>query len=246
MGNHSRWSDPSLAAGFLYSSRQYLTAKKGGEFMQKECSKCGKQIDEKVQICPYCRADLRDWFDKHKIWAGVIIGFVVIFGLGILGTAARYGTTDNKQDVAAGKPTPTPTDPCWQYYGTDKAQFCIQLENAQREGDALSHPLDGTVTFDNSGVYITNNEKGLWAQCTATLDELDPSADNFESDGFVIEAGATEHLGWGTFTNNESERFNYFQIKPNTLAVDCMVGGTTDPKTKAYTGGQEHRSNFNL
>lgn len=156
--------------------------------------------------------------------------------------------TPTKQVIQPKKPiaTPTPKDPCADYVGTSQMGDCMKLQDAMDKGQALQHPLKASVTFDNSAVYITNNEQVEWDQCTATLDEQDPSADNYQSDGFSLNAGQTQTIRWMDFTNAESTRFDYFQTKPQTVTLDCQVGGQTDPKTGAFSGGAEHRSIFNL
>src|SRR5262249_12533484 len=78
---------------------------------------------------------------------------------------------------------------------------------------------------DNYAVYITNNESKDWYFCTAALDNIDPSADNYQSDSFAITPGQTKTIPWSDMTNKESIRFNYYQIKPNSLDLICTVGG---------------------
>lgn len=150
------------------------------------------------------------------------------------------------QKVIMQKTTPTPSDPCTPYYGTSQLGDCMKLQNAMNKGAALDHPLKANVTYDSNAVYITNTENVEWDQCTATVNESDPSADNFQLDGFVVNAGQTVTIRWADVVNNENTRFDYSQTKPYSIDLDCIVGGQTDKNTGAFSGGEHHRSMFNL
>jgi hypothetical protein len=58
----------------------------------KTCRSCRKQIDEKARKCPYCRADQRNWFLRHKVWT-VIIVLVVLGSLGSSSKKNRAAVT---------------------------------------------------------------------------------------------------------------------------------------------------------
>lgn len=46
----------------------------------KKCPKCGEEILMSAKICKHCKADLRNWFLKHKI----ITGIFIFIGIGII------------------------------------------------------------------------------------------------------------------------------------------------------------------
>ncbi len=137
-------------------------------------------------------------------------------------------------------PTPTP-EPCADQIGTKNYASCEVTLQTQ---DELSRPLNVTVRADNNAVYITNPASTKLAQCDVTVG-TDPTADNYISDGFVVNAGQTVDVGWGNMANEENQRFNYYTTKPDSVSIACTVGGTTN-KDGSYTGGETHRSNFNF
>ncbi len=129
--------------------------------------------------------------------------------------------------------TPKPTEDCSKYSGSDRT-FCFQFQQAQEEGEALKHPLKAKIRYDNYGIYITNTENSEWKQCTVIPDYLDNAADNYVSDEFVVNPGQTTTVSWANLANNENVRFNYYQIKPYSINLDCTVNEET------------HRSIFSL
>lgn len=58
----------------------------------KQCSKCKENVQEDAKKCKHCKADLRNWFLRHKI----ITGILILFTIGIIGSA--LGDT-NKQNT---------------------------------------------------------------------------------------------------------------------------------------------------
>jgi hypothetical protein len=127
--------------------------------------------------------------------------------------------------------------------GTDQWGPCV---DSHRLNGALEHPLNATVKHDNYAVYITNNESKDWYFCAATLDNIDPSADNYQSDGFAVTPGQTKTIPWRDMTNKESIRFNYSQIKPNSLDLICTVGGHINKDGLVTGDGEEHGSRYSL
>ena len=69
----------------------------------KQCKFCQSTIAAKAKRCPNCQADLRNFFARHKI----ITGILVIFVLGIIGTAA--GGSGNQQAQPATSQNATST-----------------------------------------------------------------------------------------------------------------------------------------
>jgi hypothetical protein len=184
---------------------------------------------------------------------GVLMFIFFILAVATSSTKSQGNTDQNNASQqptaiikATSKATPTPTDPCHDYVGTQYSN-CMELQEAAKRGEALSHPLKATITHDDYAVYIKNNETTEWDQCTLIVNEADTvkSGDNFQPDGFVVETGQTVTIRWANFTNAESQRFDYVHVKPNSLDLDCIVGGHTN-KNGAFSGGQEHRSTFNL
>ncbi|HEV2339440.1 MAG TPA: hypothetical protein VGT05_01590 [Patescibacteria group bacterium] len=212
------------------------------------CKYCKAQIkDPKAKNCPKCGKQLAT--PAQTVVTLVVLAAIVFFGikfmLSLFSTSPATTDTTTPASTTNGSPTPT-TDPCAQYLGTPQMVDCMKSQDALEKGQATRYPLKAKVTFDNTALYITNQETTEWDQCNAVVNETDPQGDNFQSDGFVVNAGQTESIGWGNFANAEQQRFNNYQTKPATITLDCVVGGTTDPKTGAFSGGQEHRSTFNL
>ncbi len=201
----------------------------------------------------------KNWLRRHPILSGLIGLFLFFFIVGTIGGATNKNTPastagsgtppqSNLSPTDKQKTTVTPTskDPCSAYYGTSQLGDCMKLQNAMDKGAALDHPLSAKVSYDSTGLYITNTENTEWDQCTATINETDPSGDNFQSDGFVIGAGQRATVKWADIVNRENQRFIYVQTKPYSLDLDCKVGGQTDKNSGAFTGAEEHRSLFNL
>ena len=44
----------------------------------KSCPKCGEEIKASAKICKHCKADLRNWFARHKLLTVVLIFFALI------------------------------------------------------------------------------------------------------------------------------------------------------------------------
>ncbi len=221
----------------------------------KVCKSCKITVqDDTVKTCPKCHRPLLKRVSTNtgiKIIGGIFgVGLLMVIIFGSLGS--MYGGSSNTGNnsvstkaAANGSPVPT-KDPCEQYLGTPQMVDCMKMQDALEKGNATRYPLKAKLSFNSTALYITNTETQEWDQCTATVNETDPQADNFQSDGFLVKPGQTVSVGWGNFANAEQVRFNSFQTKPQTIDLDCQVGGTTDPKTGAYSGGQEHRSIFNL
>lgn len=194
----------------------------------------------------FIKPDLfHSWFRRKLSRLQTGLSFVGIsFVLLVAGVVVSHFTPSTSSSVVqtasaptptkSMEPTPTPNDPCAAYVGTDQYASCMDLEDARQKGAALEHPLKATVTFDSLYLYVTNTENNEWKDCTATLDDTNPEGDNFQSDIFTLKPGESQTISWGNFSNLESQRFNYFQTKPQFVDLDCTVGG------------QEHRSLFNL
>ena len=77
----------------------------------KKCKSCQKEIDSKAKKCPYCQADQRNWFVKHKIITAiltlVLIGAISSGAKGSnTATTSSNSNTSNKTTTNAPKPSP--------------------------------------------------------------------------------------------------------------------------------------------
>ncbi len=61
----------------------------------KQCSKCKEKVQEDAKKCKHCKADLRNWFVRHKI----ITGFLVLL---IIGSFASVGEKSNSSNENKG------------------------------------------------------------------------------------------------------------------------------------------------
>jgi len=183
---------------------------------------------------------------KRKKTVFVLLSVAVLsFILFGITDASKMSTEQNAKAVSPTIETPKPTssDPCEGLSGNHMHE-CIQMQNAILKGQELQNPLKATITHDSYAVYVKNTEATEWDQCLISLDDENPDKDYFTSDGFIVKPGQTETVPWSSFANFENVRFNYFQTKPTSLDLECVVGGQTDPKTNAFTGGKTHRSIF--
>lgn len=58
----------------------------------KKCPKCGEEILMSAKICKHCKADLRNWFLKHRVITGVLILIVI----GIISSVSGKDKGENK------------------------------------------------------------------------------------------------------------------------------------------------------
>ena len=61
----------------------------------KSCPKCGEQIQSSAKVCKHCKADLRNWFVRHK----VITGILALMLIGIIG--GMGGENNDSENSAA-------------------------------------------------------------------------------------------------------------------------------------------------
>ncbi len=60
---------------------------------QKKCPKCSELIQPDAKLCKHCKADLRNWFVKHKIISGILALIV----LGMIVTALDGDNSSSSQ-----------------------------------------------------------------------------------------------------------------------------------------------------
>ncbi len=71
----------------------------------KKCKGCQKEIDSKAKKCPYCQADQRNWFVKHKI----ITVILVLVLIGAISGGAKGNNTTTNSSTPSNKTTDTNT-----------------------------------------------------------------------------------------------------------------------------------------
>src|SRR2546430_11810729 len=101
--------------------------------------------------------------------------------------------------------------------------YCLQMQAAMKKGDALQHPLKANVTYNNSAIFVTNQESVEWDSCYLEVNGITTSTDKFSSNDFAVSAGKTVTISWSDIANDEGQRFNYFQTKPYLIDLDCSV-----------------------
>jgi hypothetical protein len=183
------------------------------------------------------KTNITDWIAKHKFYIGIGLFIIVVALLdsNAKSSVANNPTTTPQEQAQSVSDTPSISqDPCRQYMGSQMYVDCENVGDAMNKGQMLKYPLKAKVTFDSTALYITNEDTQKWEGCGATVNEKDAEGDNFTSDGFDINPGQTESIGWSNFANAEQARFNYFQTKPQTIDLECAVGS------------QNHRSLFDL
>lgn len=61
----------------------------------KKCPKCGEEILSSAKVCKHCKADLRNWFARHKILTGILILIVI----SIIASIGNSDKTNNSSDT---------------------------------------------------------------------------------------------------------------------------------------------------
>ncbi len=133
-----------------------------------------------------------------------------------------------KTDLAkpSNNPTPTSTDPCHEYQGTDQWQSCNKLNYALKHGQEPA--LNATVRFGSTYLSITNNDNIEWDACNAYIpNETDPNA-YVNDTGIVVSPHQTGTIAWSDLTLNDGTRFDYYSTKPESVEIDCSVGANHD------------------
>ena len=140
----------------------------------KKCKACQKEIDPKASKCPYCQADQRGWFARHK----VLTGFLVLVVLIIIIVASSSGSKSQKvgqngtsQSTTAGQNQPA-TQPTVYKVGDQ-----IQLGNAIisvnqvsfSQGSEFSKPQPGDEWVD---LNITIQNTSSSDQYVTTLGQM--------------------------------------------------------------------------
>lgn len=103
----------------------------------KKCKACQKEIDPKARKCPYCQADQRNWFAKHKILTGFLVLIVLIIILSIAGNGKSKPAT-----TAANTPVPT-------------AQPAINVSAVQLASDYHANEVSADEKYKGNTLIVT-------------------------------------------------------------------------------------------
>lgn len=68
--------------------------------MTKKCRSCRVDIDEKAKQCPNCRADQRNWFDRHPIITGIFA--LILLGLTAMVIGGTNSGSSNQMQTYSG------------------------------------------------------------------------------------------------------------------------------------------------
>ena len=114
------------------------------------------------------------------------------------------------------KPTPEPTEDCSQ---SVNPQMCIRME-INREPK-----LNATTQLTNAGLVVTNNDSADWRLCDVTIGSAENIDTAYEVSGWDIgfPAHQVTTIPWGNFTQDNGNRFNYYEREPQDIELDCSV-----------------------
>lgn len=110
----------------------------------KKCPKCKEEIAKDAKKCKHCGADLRNWFVRHKVWTGVLILFVI----GIIGSASGGGKTTTTTSNSSSTNQPTKTEPTAK---TEEKKDNTPAEYKSALNQATSYA--NTMHMSKQGVY---------------------------------------------------------------------------------------------
>jgi hypothetical protein len=97
------------------------------EAQTKRCPKCLEEINASAKICKHCKADLRNWFARHKILTVIILFFSLISALtksAIEKADVQKAASDRIKQQQLLADEKTKQDPQWQK--TKAGQVCVK------------------------------------------------------------------------------------------------------------------------
>lgn len=184
---------------------------------------------------------------KTRKRATIFYGIAIIVFFILIGITAPSSQTVNKNTSTVSStegvkkpsptkpsdtPTPTSTDPCHEYQGTDKWQECNQLNIATSLG--AEPKLDATVRFENTYLSITNNTDIEWDGCIAYIPNYLDKDPYYNTTGIVIKPHQTGEIAWADLTRDSGERFNYYTTKPQSIQLICNLKTTGKEANKIF------------
>lgn len=138
----------------------------------KKCPKCGEEVQSSAKVCKHCKADLRNWFAKHKVLTGILV-FIVI---GIIGSASG----DKSQKTAS-----TPSDTKTETPQTTSDNKATQADTAKQ-----SEPQKATPQVTVTAVALSKD-----------YSDNEVSADAKYKDKLIEVSGKIVSISNGTFDN---------------------------------------------
>lgn len=129
---------------------------------QKQCAKCSELIQPNAKVCKHCKADLRNWFVKHKIISIILALFV----LGIIVTAlggdssSSSKSSENTSQESILKPT-------------------VQEEVVSRSFDDFSILCDINATNLQKQDVFTSKFKDKHVQWSGTVSSISQSGGSY-------------------------------------------------------------------
>lgn len=120
---------------------------------------------------------------------------------------------------------------------TNNQEWELVNEVSPTSKPPTSKPLfldDGSISFNETSVFLTNNEDKDWTSCTFTLfPEGISSKEIYKYDTLtLVEAKGKIKVPLRDFTLDDGKRFNNNISKPDSLRADC------------YRDGKEHSGFF--
>lgn len=159
---------------------------------KKKCRYCQQDISIKATRCPHCHGDLRSWAARHKILTGIFVCAVIIFWLGVIGSASNHttsGTSNTYDDLKVSVQT------------TLKGLEITNNESADWTDCYVG--VNGSTGWGfDSPPYRTRG--AFWLGDTA------------------IPAGKTIEVSYSNLVADDGTRFDINSQAVNTILVDCF------------------------
>lgn len=129
---------------------------------QKKCPKCSELIQPDAKLCKHCKADLRNWFVKHKIISG-LLAFIV---LGMIVSAIGGDDSSSSQS-----PEKTPQK--------NEVQPEVQEEISSTSFDDFSILCDINATNLQKQDAFTSKFKDKYVQWSGTVSSVSQSGGSY-------------------------------------------------------------------
>lgn len=165
----------------------------------KKCKSCQTEIDSKAKKCPYCQADLRNWFVKHKVLTGLLAIVVIVMISNMSGgndnSSTNNANTPNKTTTNA--PIPSPIIVKTDTLVDALKDNALNANNTYR--DKYVEVTGRLSNIDSSGKYISlspiNDDFSLTSiMCYITQEQQEIVA-RFKKDQIVTVVGTITDVG---------------------------------------------------
>lgn len=177
------------------------------------CKACGKEIGKGVKKCVHCGTDQRNFFMKHKIITGVL----VLFALGVIGSALNGGGSSDTTQTAS--TVATNTEPQAEQASNEEPAASTEAAVSNEEpaaakiGDAFKV---GDLVFTVDSAKMTTklksplgSKKGNWMVVAVKVENQSKEAVTIDSSFFkLLESDGAEY-------ETDSDNLMYLDAESN-------------------------------